>query len=84
MALRVDAGAAGHERHREVVRKIRMDKRRRPRHRELGIDNHRQRVVLGDDGVGGVAGNVAVARHDHGDRLARVTDRVHRHRAMGG
>ena len=78
------AGAARHQRHRQVVRKGGMDDRRLPRHRQLEIHDRRQRVVGDDDRVGGVPRDVAIARHDDGDRLAAVADRVHGDRAMVG
>ena len=59
-----------------------MNDRRLPGHRELEIDDGRQRVVGHDDGVGGVASDVAIAGDDDGNRLAAVADRVDGDRAM--
>ena len=78
------AGAARHQRHRQVVREGGMNDRRLPGHRLFEIDDGRQRVVRHDDRVGGVARDVAIARHDDGDRLAAVADRVDGDRAMVG
>ena len=59
-----------------------MDDRRLPRHRQLEIHDGRQRVVSDDDRIGGIPRDVAIARHDDGDRLAAVADRVHGDRTM--
>ena len=59
-----------------------MDHGRLPGHRELGIDDSGQRLDVDDDGVRGVARRIAVARHDDGHRLARVSDDVGRDGAM--
>ena len=53
-----------------------------PGHRRFGIDDGRQRVVVDDDRVGGIAREVAIARDDDGDRLAGVAHGVDGHRMM--
>ena len=79
-----DTGAARHQRHREVVLEVGMDLRRLAGHRQLGIDHRRQRLVVDDDGVGGVARQVTVGGNHHRHRLAHIADRVDRHRRMIG
>jgi hypothetical protein len=81
-AVGADAGAARHERDRQVVRERGMDDGRLPGHRELEIHHRRQRIVGDDDGVRGVAGDVAIGRHDDGDRFAGETDGVDGYSAM--
>ena len=53
-----------------------------PRHRQLEIDDGRQRVVRHDDRICGIARDVPIPGHDHRDRFAAVAHRVHRNRAM--
>ena len=66
----------GHERHREVVREVRVDQRRLAGHGQLGIDDGRQRSYSTDDGVGRVARDVAIGGHDDRHRLAGVAHDV--------
>ena len=72
----------GTQRHGDVVRKIGMNQRRLARHRPLEVDDRRQHVVRHDDRVGRVAGDVPIARHDDGHRLAAIADGVDGNRAM--
>ena len=53
-------------------------------HRQLGIDDGRQRIVRHDDRVRGIASDIAIRRDDDGDRLAGEADDVGRNRAMLG
>jgi hypothetical protein len=66
----------------DVIWEIRVEQRRLPGHPQFGIDDGRQHLVFNQDGVGGISGDVAVDRHDHGDRFADVADHVHGHRPM--
>jgi hypothetical protein len=59
-----------------------VDLRRLPGHRELGIDDRGQGFVRHDDRVGGVACEVPIRRHDHGNRLAGKADDVGGDRMM--
>ena len=79
-----DTGAAGHERHGEVVRKVFVEDDRLAAHGLLWVHRHRQRLVVHDNGVRRVARPIAIAGHDHGDRFANVADDVDRDRAMLG
>ena len=57
-----------------VARQVRADRRmqdgRRRIERALGIDDHRQRIVVDPDEIGGVLGDVAILGDHDGDRLA--------------
>ena len=84
LAVGRHAGPARHQRDREVVRERLVDDDRLARHRQLGIDDHGQRIVVDDDRVGRVAGDVAIGGHHHRHRLAGVTHHVDRHGAVIG
>ena len=51
-------------------------------HRLPRVDDRRQDVVFDDDGVSGVARDVAIGRDDDSHRLAAVVDLIHGDRAM--
>ena len=62
--------------------KVRVDDRRLAGHRQLGVDDGRQRLVRDHDRVGRVAGDVAIRGDDDGDRLACVAHHVDGDRAV--
>ena len=71
------SGAAG-QRHREdlVVRPVVVDLRGRRGERALGIEHRRQRLIVDDNGFGGVLGQIGIGGHDRGDRRAMELDLV--------
>ena len=64
----------------DVAAGIFMDQRRAGLHRRFRIDDHRQRLVVHRHRLGGVFRQVTIVRHHHGQRLAEITDFIHRQR----
>src|SRR5262245_12466801 len=81
-AARGDAGAARNTANGNVVREGRMDDRRLPGHRKLGIDHRGKGIVVNDDQVHSISSHVTVARDDDGDRFADVSDDVNGDRSV--
>ena len=81
-AIGADAGAARHQRHREVVGEVGVDHDRLAGHRLLEIDDRGERIDIDDDGIGGVTRGVAVAGDHDRHRFPGVADHVGGHGPM--
>ena len=84
LAVGRHAGPARDQRYGQVVGERLVDHDRLAGHRQLGIDHHRQRIVVDDDRVGRVTGDIAIGGHHHRHRLAGVTHDVDGHGAVIG
>ncbi len=68
---------------RHVVAPIRVDTRTVRAHRGLGVDHHRQRIVVNGHQVGRILGLGTASGHDHGHRLPGVTHDLLSQRVLG-
>ena len=69
---------------RDIIRPLGMHGRRALRERLLRIGHCGQNVIIHFDELGGVAREVAVARHDHRDRMADEVNAVGRENVVLG